>query len=369
MPPFFILTGSPRRRIAAMALIAAFALNGGPATAAVPDALISQRAIAMQGLSIALGLLTLSTQFNAIVFAGFGGDICTSFPDGGSIKSVSWERKGQKVTARVKFYFDESCSAVYLDERFEAVTKQEKIVLNATIDVNDRTGKPVATFTLSDNTLAETPKGTRLFGTGTLKPRSKGASVLHVAMNCGLPEPAAAKLAGRGSALRAAGAAKPKSITCQGASAQDFPLVKKSVAALTEITMKPDAFGKIKFAQAVPGKLVVGALGALSVAAAADGTIKIKGSGAKWGTDTLAGGVGAIVLFPPKPTAWTLADSGNKTKFKLELKDDVFQKFKGSVTRADGKVLAPFSLDASGSGSITYSDGVKASIAGWAIAR
>lgn len=340
------------------ALIAAVALASlltqpVAARAKVPSTLLEQRAITMQGLSIGLAMVTLTSQLNTVYVAGATQGDCVALVGRGSAKTLSKTTNGGSISARVRFYFDDQCSSVYLDEALEMKTSPQ-IVLDAKIKVFNKVGKKVATFTLIRNTIVSSGQGnSRLFGTGKVEPVGKNAPTLHLALNCELPPVAK----------------KAFAFDCEGASVQDFKDVGKSIAARTRAKLRITASGQVDLSQNAPGITFVGKLGALSVKVDKAGSIAIEGRREAWSSDQLSGRFDEFSLFPPKGTSWSLLDSGMRSTFAIEVLDTTTHAMRGSVKRPNGKKLASFRLDASGSGSIAYSDGVEAKIASWALAR
>lgn len=357
------VTGSVFRSLRAAALLtgALVVLQTGLASAAapVPQSLIEQRALVMQGLSIGLGLVTLGSQANAVVFSSIlSPDQCWPLTDAGSIKLVSSTRQGQVQTAQVRIYFDGSCSSIYMDETFVLADKGEYFRLDATIKIFSAAGKQVATLKLANNKLVTGDDGAaKLFGLGELKPAGRNSTVVKLGLSCGFPPPSSPK----------SGPAKASESDCQGASAQDFKLLNRSIGAVTKTTLVSANSGRITFRQTEPGTIFTGALGALSVKISPQGSLSIAGNKQTWSTDTLTGGVGRLVVFTRKPAAWKLTDASKKARFSIEKTSNSTHVSKGLVETLSGKELASFEIDQSGSGGITYSNGVKAKIASWVL--
>ncbi|MGB8259281.1 MAG: chitobiase/beta-hexosaminidase C-terminal domain-containing protein [Terracidiphilus sp.] len=114
-----------------------------------------------------------------------------------------------------------------------------------------------------------------------------------------------------------------------------------------------------------PASAFSGPLGGLQMSAPTIATLAISG-GTPYGGATFAGYYGDLTIFAPTPTGWTATDSAHGQKFQVTLGDNTKRILAGSITSTGtGKTLATFSLDQSGSGTITYSDGSKAAITDW----
>ena len=94
-------------------------------------------------------------------------------------------------------------------------------------------------------------------------------------------------------------------------------------------------------------------------------TLAISG-GTPYGGATFTGHAGDLVIFPPTPTGWAATDTAHDQKFQITLGDNTKRILSGSIASiSTGKTLATFSLDQSGTGTITYSDGSKAAVPNW----
>jgi hypothetical protein len=94
-------------------------------------------------------------------------------------------------------------------------------------------------------------------------------------------------------------------------------------------------------------------------------TLAVSG-GTAYGTATFAGYAGDLVVFVPTPTGWTATDTAHDQRFQIALGNDTTRILKGSITRiSTGATLATFTLDRSGSGTITYSDASGAPVTNW----
>jgi hypothetical protein len=109
--------------------------------------------------------------------------------------------------------------------------------------------------------------------------------------------------------------------------------------------------------------VVVGPLGALKMTAPTASTLAVTG-GTSYGSATFAGYAGDLAVFIPTPTGWTATDTAHN--LRLQITESASGTFAGSMTQiSTGKTMSSFTLDRSGTGSITYSDGSKAAVTNW----
>jgi hypothetical protein len=345
---------------------------------AVSATLIEQRILAQQGLSIGLATITLKSQFAA--FFGVGGTLntCTSIGGGGSLMAVSHSFPNFNIKGRVKIFFDASCTSLYMDEtlKFTLVSADPLTYsLTGTAQIYSKAGKKVGTLSLPNIKLSAPSLTTlKLIGTETVTSVAANTPVLTLGLSCELPRADSITAAGPAASpletfTRFVSVSASDDIDCVEGVAQDFPTIALSTASLTPITLQLAASGKVTFKQTSPAKLVTGAIGALSIKVAASGKVTIAGTSTPFGTDKLSGTAAELVLFPPKPTKWTIVDAAHTTTFSIQLLDDTTRNLGGSVATTGGTELAPITLDQSGTGLITYSNGVKAAISSWAISK
>lgn len=366
------------RTAAGLGLLFGAQIVTAPANAAVPQTLIEQRILAQQGLSIGLATITLKSQFAAFFGVGATPGTCTSVGGGGSLLAVSNSFTPTTIKGRVKLFFDANCTSLYMDERLKFTlvsTAPLTYSLTSTVLVYSKAGKKVGTLSLSKVKLSAPSVATLKFiGTETFTSVSANAPVLTLGLSCELPradsitggEPAASPVE---TFARFVSVSASGDIDCVEGVAQDFTAIAQSTASVTPITLHLDNSGKVTFKQTSPAKLVTGPIGALSIDVAASGKVKIAGTSTAFGSDKLSGTAAALVLFPPKPTKWTIVDAAHTAKFSTQLLDDATRNLGGSIETIGGSELASITLDQSGTGLITYSNGVKAPISSWAISK
>jgi hypothetical protein len=158
---------------------------------------------------------------------------------------------------------------------------------------------------------------------------------------------------------------------CVGAVAQDFPALGLAIGAATtlNLTVNQDADGKptnVIFTGG--GSPVTGPIGSLTLINPSETSLVIQG-GTVYTSTTVSGGAGAFDLFPPTPTSWTVTDAAHDEQFQISVIDNTTRNSNLTITQVStGKTLATGSVDRSGTGNITYSDGSTAAITAWTLA-
>jgi hypothetical protein len=160
---------------------------------------------------------------------------------------------------------------------------------------------------------------------------------------------------------------------CEGGVAQDFPELSRSLASVTPLKLRLKATGHNNFSVSFAGTkshMATGKLGALSITEPTDSSLGIGGRHrAFFNSAQTQGFASQFSLFPPTPTGWSIADAANDAQFETSVVDDTTRDSKGTVTQiSTGDVLASFSVDQSGTGSITYSDGTTEPVTSWLLA-
>ena len=87
-----------------------------------------------------------------------------------------------------------------------------------------------------------------------------------------------------------------------------------------------------------------------------------------YGRDKVSGEAAEFNLFPPKPTRWSVKDTGHSTEFAIALISDRTRKLSGTISPTNSATpLATIEVDQSGTGRISYSDGTNAAISSWVV--
>jgi trimeric autotransporter adhesin len=136
----------------------------------------------------------------------------------------------------------------------------------------------------------------------------------------------------------------------------------------TAITSLP-GYGELVRLSSNGSSVVSGPLGGLEVTTPAPQTVDVTG-GSFYGTASLNGYAGDLAIFTPAPTGWTVTDAAHRQQLQIVLGNNTSRIFSGSITQiSSGKTLATFTVDRSGTGSITYSDKSKTAITNWLLSE
>ncbi len=319
----------------------------------LPGSLIEQRVLAQQGLAVALASTVLWSQIWTLIDvdggAGGGGS-CQALDGGGSHRLLT---ASGVLPADVGLYFDALCTKPYM---MEHVTRFENpsaglYHLVASAAYTGPTGTALgsiafdenADFNFGANALVGTVNG---LGTYT---SPSGAPSVHLGLDCNFGDPAATVA------------------VCQGGIAQDFAAVGEALGSVTTLTLDSTATEGVTFTG--PSLLTSGAPGSLTLTAPATLSLVVSG-GSAYGMATASGAAATFSLFPPPPTGWSVADSTNDQKFSISVVDNAVRNLTGTVTRiSTGATLATLALDQSGTGTITYSDGLVAAVTSWMLSQ
>jgi hypothetical protein len=340
--------------------------NTGPSDAGlVSDAgqeLVAEHALAQVGFAIAMASSVLQTQLLVIGTLGNVPDAatCTPLPGGGS------GEPGPAATMQhYGVFYDSSCTQPYIEvvadvpslDAGTISTFQFKETLQYHGLDGGRLGELALTQVLSDPNLPDGGQGNlHAYGTGTFTPASGGTPV-QLGLTCELADP----------------------IVCAGGVAQDFPSLSLALGSVTPLTLTtPDGGMPELFPSADGGSpidfsgtassVVAGSLGSLVLGTPAPPALAIDG-GHRYTSMTTSGSAGAFSFFPPTPTGWTITDSTHDERFQIDVVSNTVRNLAATITRVStGAKLANATLDQSGTGRITYSDGSTATVTSWTLA-
>jgi hypothetical protein len=160
-------------------------------------------------------------------------------------------------------------------------------------------------------------------------------------------------------------------VPCEGAVAQDLPTLGLAIGAVTTLNLNinEDADGNpTNLTFGGGGSPVTGPIGSLTLTSPSPASLVIQG-GTAYTSTTLSGSAAAFALLPPTPTGWTLTDAVHGEQIQISLIDDTTRNSSIAITQVStGKTLSTGTVDQSGTGTITYSDGSTAAITGWTLA-
>jgi hypothetical protein len=333
--------------------IAAAELPSFIAPQATPASLLMQRVLAQQGLGIGLALFVRTSQLILAINTVLGDIGKCNTQDSYSVKVISRQVTGAVTKGRTKLFYDTACTKIAIDEQISIdTTSQASIPLKGTATVYSKAGVKQGILALNDKMYTISPTETGLAGVGTFTPVS--GPKIQMGLACRIPKSGTSE-------------------SCIGGLAQNFPKIGKAIASLTPMTLSRTTIGdktKVTFTESAPPKLVTGPLSTLGLVLNSANKLVITGPAVQYGTDTVDGSTADFIPYPPKPTVWNVIAAARGGRFDLALADATKHTYTGTVKQLPGGAkLAQISLDQSGSGSITYSDGSSAKISHWTLAN
>ena len=381
-PPTRSRRGRPARRLtlwataASLLCLPAAACGGGaagtpssgaattPAHTATPAssaAAAETRLLVQQGLGIGLASNVVQSQVIVLLDALLDSTSCKPLAAGtGSSKLLQRSTTGSVTTADVDLYYDGSCAQPYIEAAATMTTSTatETISISESATYLGPAGATLGVLALKESVVFAGTSGatssTTVDGTGTFTAQD-GAPPVSLGLACQIP----------------AGSSTPPPFVCSGAVAQAFPALGLSLASVAPLTISltPIAGGgdddaSVAFS-GTQSTSESGAAGALSITTPTPTTFAIAGTGTAMPDNTTSGHAALFALFSPAPTGWSVTDATDGTVFTVNLVSTT--QLTGTVTSAAGATLARLSLDASGSGTITYSGGASAPVSNWTL--
>jgi hypothetical protein len=313
--------------------------NGGK-----PAAAVAERALAQTGLSIALANNVLFSESFGMLGLGADG-ICLAFPDG------TWSVSGGAETAlpaTSTLYYDANCTQPYIAFEVTGATNpngdSDIAILSQTLSYYGLNGVNLGTMTI---TATDDGLSGVMSGVGVFTPAGGLKTPVQLGLYCidnGTP-----------------------TAPCAGAVAQDFPALDLAIGAVTTLDLTaPANTDSIAFSGG--GSPVTGPIGSLTLTNPSETSLVIQG-GTVYTSITASGGAGAFGLFPPTPTGWTVTDAAHDQQFQISVIDDATRSSNLTIKQiSTGNTLASGTVDRSGTGTITYSDGSFSPITAWTLA-
>jgi hypothetical protein len=311
---------------------------------------VDQRALAQTGLSIGLASNVLQSQVDVLFTSGTQGAACQSLSGGGSLASGSTPTVTLQGNALypVTVYYDANCTQPYIATEITAATEtgSGSGVMTETANYYRLNETSLGTMTLN-TTLGESDNDIQVYGLGLFKLATSSVPV-QLGLACDINFSAT-------------------NLPCVGAVAQDFPALNLAVGGITNITLTPDGSDSgLTFAGS--GSIFNGPIGSLTLTNPSPTTFALPGA-TTYASTTTSGGAAAFALFPPTPTAWTLTDAEHDEQIQISVISNVSRRVSLTIVQlSTGATLATGSVDQSGTGTITYSDGSSAGITSWTLA-
>jgi len=302
---------------------------------------IAERALAQTGLAIGLASSVLQSQYNLLLAELTGAGGCSVLTGGGSIM-VSGSSDSPTATA----YYDNNCQKPYImTQPGTTLLTGSGLGITVTETYFGLNGQGIGSLTLTES-IQLGGSTVDLYGLGTFTPTTGQGIPIQLGTYC---------------AFNSYISTAP----CAGGIAQDFPALGYAIGAVTPLTLTGNfqSTGPVNFTGG--GSTVTGPIGSLVLTNPSPTSLVIQG-GAAYSTTTATGSTGAFELFPPPPTTWTIADSAHDQQFQISLSATRILML--TITQVStGAVLSTGTLDQSGSGSISYSDGTVAVITNWTL--
>jgi hypothetical protein len=261
-------------------------------------------------------------------------------------------------------YYDAHCTQTYLVGHTIPTGSAEgggvEIHIAETATYYGLDGTNIGTLTLKETALDSASGTINVFGLGIFTPVSGAQTPVQLGLYCAIAS------------------ATSTTAQCAGGIAQDFPALGLAIGAVTPLALKLSSPPPLLTLGAVTsggvtftggGSAVSGPLGSLTLTNPSPTSLVIKG-GMPYASTTSSGGAATFSLFPPTPTAWTLTDSAHDQQLQITVVDNTTRNLTLTILQLSaGGTLATGSLDQSGSGNITYSDGSSAVITNWTLAN
>lgn len=326
---------------------------------AATQTLVEQRVVTQEGLAIALASTVLQSQLEMLVnsIIGTKGTCSALVGKAGSIKLMSLHKVSKnEYKSKVAVYFDTKCQSLYITANPDITSKGNVINVVETANYSSPTGFKLGSIAINENAVID---GTAIKGVSGLgKFRASGSNAtIDLGLACKFSDLSQSKV---------------PPFPCEGGIAQDFPNLNEAVASVTPLTLT--LLGKngskgVKFS-GTKSDMVTGAIGALSITTPSQFKLGIGGTSSKYGTAVTTGAAATFSLFPPTPTSWTIVDKAHDATFSIAVTNNKTRNSTGSVKQTStGTTLASFTVDQSGTGSITYSDKSTATITSWLLSE
>jgi hypothetical protein len=305
-----------------------------PTTGASGNVVV-ERALAQTGLGIGLASTVLQSQFAMLQRFFYKSTACTQLTGGGS---VQWTGSGSMAT-----YYGYCTQPYVVTSPSTTVTAADnQLTVSETATYYGLSGTILGTLTLNESVLAG-DTAWNVYGLGVFTPATGARTPVQLGLSCTLSD----------------------NSTCAGGVVQDFPALGMAIGAVSPLTLSgSDATGPVSFTG--PGSVYTGPIGSLTLTGT---TSLVVQGGTPFASIAISGSAGAFELFPPTPTSWTLADSAHDQQLQISVIDNTTRNLTITIKEVStGITLATGTLDQSGTGTITYSDGSIAAITNWTLA-
>jgi hypothetical protein len=349
VPAGFVISESPA---AGTSVATTSAVNLVVSSGSGPTAeIINEHALAQTGLAIGLASTVLQSQVQVLVTLYSANANCTALTGGGSAQYNATSK-------RVTVYYDSACNSPYIvaaatltQTTLAGGNVQDSIVETATY--YGTANSVIGTLTLNEVALNDaSTNDIQLNGLGVFTPASGAQTPVQLGLYCTIPS---------------AGASVP----CAGGIAQDLPALGIAIGSVTPLTLtvntavSGDPVSFIGTSSTVDS----GAIGSLTLTAPSATSMVVTG-GTSFTSYASTGSAAAFSLFPPTPTSWMLTDAAGNLRLQVSVVDNTTRNLAVAITQTpSGTAMANGTLDQSGTGTITYSDGTSVAVTSWTLAN
>jgi hypothetical protein len=311
--------------------------------------------LAQQGLLVGMASSVLQDQLYIDVDAGGSVGVCETLDGGGADElTSSTAAPGGVINLTLVLYYDTSCSKPYISSTATVTSSSTGTQITATSVYTDANATTLGTLTTQAQ-MIDGSDDIQLAGLGTFTAAAAGSVPVSLGLTCDVP------LSGTDTVT----------LPCEGGVAQDFPGLGRELASLTPLTLTASSGGSgpaLTFA-GTGSTLEIASSGSVSLGLDSADALTLSGTPLATLTDSSSGQAGAFSLFPPTPTGWNTSDPADGQAFQISVTDDASRNLTGSVTAsgASSETYATFSLDQSGSGTISYGGGAPVAVTSWVL--
>ena len=311
--------------------------------------------LAQQGLLVGMASSVLQDQLYIDVDAGGSVGVCETLDGGGADElTSSTAAPGGVINLTLVLYYDTSCSKPYISSTATVTSSSTGTQITATSVYTDANATTLGTLTTQAQAI-DSSDDIQLAGLGTFTAAAAGSVPVSLGLTCDVP------LSGSDTVT----------LPCEGGVAQDFPGLGRELASLTPLTLTASSGGSgpaVTFA-GTGSTLEIASSGSVSLGLDSADALTLSGTPLATLTDSSSGQAAAFSLFPPTPTGWNTSDPADGQAFQISVTDDASRNLTGSVTAsgASSPAYATFSLDQSGSGTISYGGGAPVAVTSWVL--
>ena len=324
--------------------------SSGPAPSVVTPALVTHL-LAQQGLLVGMASNVLQNQLLLDLGAVESVGSCDTLDGGGSTQVTGSTHPSASETDETRVvYYDAACTHPYISSTAKLVTSSTGSALTATAVYTAMNGTDLGTLRTEAHTI-DGANDIQLAGLGTFVSATGSAGPVSLGLTCDAPTGSSQVV---------------PPFPCEGGVMQDFPGLGRALGSLTPLTMTVDTSGGGP-ALTFSGSAATMEIGSLALTLTPANALAISGTPIATLADSVSGQAAAFSLFPPTPTGWSATDLLDGQSFQINVADNTTRNLSGGITAPGGAApsYATFSLDQSGTGTISYGGGPAVSVTSW----